>query len=94
MRISPKEKEIIVTSVHAMDPHARIVLFGSRTDDTKKGGDIDLIVISNRLSFKDKLHIKNRIFDQMDEQKIDIIISAPGDKDPFVNLAMEKGVEL
>ncbi len=77
-----------------MDPHARIVLFGSRTDDTKKGGDIDLIVISNRLSFKDKLHIKNRIFDQMEEQKIDIIISPPGDKDPFVNLAMEKGVEL
>jgi len=41
MRISIFEKEAIVDTIIARDPEAKIWLFGSRTDNSKKGGDID-----------------------------------------------------
>lgn len=56
-----------------------------------KGGDIDLLVISRNLKFRDKIKIKKRIFDDIDEQKIDLII-AKDYSDPFVRLALEQGV--
>jgi predicted nucleotidyltransferase len=40
MRISGYEKNIILKSINSLDPCAEVYLFGSRTDDSKKGGDI------------------------------------------------------
>ncbi len=57
-----------------------ISLFGSRVDDNKKGGDIDLYIQPNtpldakeRLDKKSKFRIK--LQDKIGEQKIDIVIS-------------------
>lgn len=75
------------------DPDAEIYLFGSRADDTKKGGDIDVLVFSTKISYRDKLEIKARIFENIEEQKIDLLIA--GDKrDPFVRSAFENSVKL
>ncbi|GHV80120.1 hypothetical protein AGMMS49944_19110 [Spirochaetia bacterium] len=46
MRISDYEKNVIIDSVRNTDPNATIWLFGSRTDDSKKGGDIDIAILS------------------------------------------------
>ena len=93
MRISQFEHEAIVTAVKAADPDAHVYLFGSRVDDTKKGGDIDLLVFSQRLGLEDKLRIRARLQEIMGEQKIDIVIALDATK-PFVKLALSQGIEL
>lgn len=93
MRLSVKEKTAIIHAVKDFDPQARIYLFGSRVDDTEKGGDIDVLIFSNKLSFEDKLNIKARLFEMIDEQKIDLLI-AKDCNDPFVQMAFEKSLEL
>jgi predicted nucleotidyltransferase len=93
MRLKATEVEVIKEAVAALDPEARVYLFGSRTDPTKKGGDIDLLVISSQLRKVDSLKILQRIFEEMEEQKIDVVIAA-NDDDPFVKIALAQGVEL
>ena len=46
MRIEQKDKNIIKNSILKYIPDAKIKLFGSRVDDTKKGGGIDIFVES------------------------------------------------
>ena len=93
MRLSPEEKSAVVDAIVRFDPEAMIYLFGSRVDDSQKGGDIDILIFSTRLTFKDKLKIKAVLFKKMEEQKIDLVI-ASNRKDPFVRMALEKGVRL
>ncbi len=93
MRLSKFEIDAIKQSVHGLDPNAKIFLFGSRADDTKKGGDIDLLVLSSRLLPADKIKIKVSLFKRLEEQKIDITIAADTQK-PFVRLALKNGVPL
>ena len=93
MRISQNEKKVIVDSILTSDPLAKIYLFGSRADDMKKGGDIDILIFSEKIDLSEKIKIKTRIFQKMEEQKIDLLV-AKYKNDPFVRLALEKGVQL
>jgi predicted nucleotidyltransferase len=93
MRLTAIEKSAIIEAITAVDPDARIYLFGSRTDDTKKGGDLDILIFSKDITFGDKLKIKAAIFEKIDEQKIDLVI-AEDEKDPFVKMIREQGVQL
>ncbi len=93
MRLQSDEIIAITSAVYERDPVAKIYLFGSRTDDHASGGDIDILVLSSCLTFQDKLKIKARIFESLEEQKMDILI-APDTSDPFVKMAKEKGVLL
>ncbi len=51
MRLKSYEISVIKDCIEALDKDARIYLFGSRTDNEKKGGDIDLLVLSHKLSY-------------------------------------------
>lgn len=82
-----------MSTVKGLDTNATVYLFGSRVDDSKKGGDIDLLVLSDRLSRDDKRTIKMRLYELLGEQKIDLIIAAD-DSEPFVKLALGTGVRL
>ena len=45
MRLSPAERRAIDTAAReAFPPGTRVMLFGSRTDDARRGGDIDLLI--------------------------------------------------
>jgi len=72
MRLSEKEKVNLLNSIHYWDKDAKVYLFGSRTNDNKKGGDIDLAVRSNRIGLKEKIDIKLKFFEEFGEQKIDL----------------------
>jgi len=91
MRLTDSEIQAIEKAIYSLDQDAEIYLFGSRADDSQKGGDIDLLIVSGNLTFRDKIKIKKGIFEHIDEQKIDLII-AKDDADPFVRLALEQGV--
>ena len=54
----------------------QVFLFGSRVDDTKKGGDIDLYIktkMDNNLTHKIKFLIA--LEQKLGEQKIDVVIA-------------------
>lgn len=93
MRLKDFEHNAIVSTVKFFDNDATVYLFGSRVDDSKKGGDIDLLVLSDILTSKDKRSIKMRLYELLEEQKIDLLI-AEDDSNPFVKLALGTGVKL
>jgi predicted nucleotidyltransferase len=93
MRLKVFEQNAILSAVKCFDNNATVYLFGSRVDDTKKGGDIDLLVLSDRLTNGDKRVIKMKLYELLEEQKIDLLIAAD-DSDPFVKLALGTGIKL
>ena len=93
MRLHQTEIQTIKETILSLDENAEIYIFGSRTDQTLKGGDIDILVLSQSLLFGDKLKIKQMIFEKMEEQKIDLIM-ARDTSAPFVRMALKKGVRI
>ena len=74
MRLTENEISVIKGSVLGFDPDAKIYLFGSRVNNLGKGGDIDILVISEKIGFAEKIKIKTKIFKEIEEQKLDIIV--------------------
>lgn len=74
MRLTEKEIRVINHHIIQIDPEAKIYLFGSRTNDKAKGGDIDLLVISDKIGFKEKIKIRVGIFSEIEEQKLDLVV--------------------
>jgi predicted nucleotidyltransferase len=78
MRLTSQQLQTIkalVSEVFGSD--VRVHLFGSRLDDSKKGGDIDLLVKSDRV-IDQKLHKSASLAAQLQmslgEQKFDIVV--------------------
>jgi len=93
MRLTESEITAIKQTIAALDVNAKVYLFGSRVDDTKRGGDIDLLIMSEHLSLEDRGKIRWRLWELIGEQKIDIII-AKDCSDPFVRIALNMGLPL
>ena len=93
MRLTEAEVSAIKKSVYAFDPEAKIFLFGSRADDARKGGDIDLFVLSRKIKGRERRKIKLNIYDKIGEQKIDMIVT-PKIARAFHRIAVATGVEL
>ena len=93
MRLSIAEITAIKSTITDLDPNALVYLFGSRVDDTKRGGDIDLLIMSEKLYADDRNKIRWQLWERIGEQKIDILI-AKDTTDPFVRLARTTGTQL
>ena len=93
-RLLDSDRNAIVDSIMAVDGNAEIYLFGSRTDTSKKGGDIDIIILSDSLIEKDLLKIEKQIFNKIEEIKIDFIISKKLVTDNFVKIILNYAVKL
>lgn len=75
---------------------ANLYLYGSRVDDQKRGGDIDLLLIVEDLESKIRLLIEkhlllSKIKSRIGDQKIDLKIALESEleTDPFLRLAAE-----
>jgi len=93
MRLKKFEIQAIKLTIEKYDKDAQIYLFGSRTDDTKRGGDIDLLIISNKIDKRDIRKIKIELYDLIGEQKIDII-STSKIKGAFIEYAYKSSIKL
>ncbi len=93
MRLGAKEVETIREEIRQADPAAEIYLYGSRTDDSARGGDIDLWVRSSRITYCDTLRLLTRMKDRIGWQKIDLTINA-GEDDVLAQLVTEQGIRL
>lgn len=76
MRLSKREIEAILQvaeDIYGTD--VKVYLFGSRVDDSRRGGDIDLLVrtTSAKKGILDRVRMAARIKSLIGDQKIDII---------------------
>ncbi len=82
-------------TIQGIQTDAQVLLFGSRTDDRKKGGDIDILVLSERkLSLTETIKIQVAFWKRFGEQKLDIVSYAFNEQAPFKELALENAIEL
>lgn len=93
MRLSDNEVKAIKEVVGNIDKDARVYLFGSRAYENAKGGDIDLLILSQKLAQGDSNKIRHRLWDIIGEQRIDIVI-AKDDTHPFTRIALKEGILL
>lgn len=96
MRLSPEQIDIILNTVHAQaGADARVVLFGSRTDEKKQGGDIDLLIESSpALGLMQRARIKHLLETALGIP-VDIVAKSTGAPPrPFQAIALATGISL
>jgi len=93
VRLKQFEIKAIKQVIHALDPEAKIYLFGASTDMDAKESSIDLLIFSQQLNYKDTLRIKMKLFKYIEEQKIDIVLAKSTDN-PFVKTVLKRAVLL
>jgi len=101
MRLTPDQQSVIRSAVvESFGGAASIWLFGSRVDDNKRGGDIDLLIetrqtdvaaiVRAELAFLTKLKMK------LGERKIDVLVDYPTRHytPPIFSIAKQTGIRL
>jgi len=99
MRLSQQYHSVIKKSANEIfGNRAEIFLFGSRVDDTRKGGDIDLYIIPNTHDtptnfFDKKITFLSAVKAMIGEQKIDVVISKDSTRS-IEQEALQTGIRL
>lgn len=101
MRLTSSQiSSIKQVAVEVMGEEARLLLFGSRVDDTRRGGDIDLYVAEPVLPPEAQLQVKLKFLvklkRQIGERRIDLVFApAPGQPTwPIHAIAQQTGIPL
>ena len=95
MRIKKDHVSFLKQSIKNYLPEADVYLIGSRADDRRRGGDIDILVIGeNQLTGQEKRNIKIAFYKKFGEQKIDIVSLRRDEPSSFKELALIDSVEL
>lgn len=99
MRLTDDQVQAIKQTAHAvLGDDARVILFGSRTDDAKKGGDIDLLfetdrAVDNRAITIGALYVS--LIRKLGDRKIDVILKdAATPEAPVLAIARQTGIQL
>ncbi len=93
MRLSDNERQAILGAVKLQDSQAEVYLFGSRVKDDARGGDIDLLVLSQRIDLMARLDILGNLHRKLGERKIDLLVYTDLAQ-PFARIAFAEGVRL
>jgi predicted nucleotidyltransferase len=94
VRLTDEEIQILKSAIYKIDPSAQIYLFGSRTDLSAKGGDIDLLILCDHFTLQDKRAVRLAFFKHFGEQKLDIVTDTPKHLKTFTKLILPKAVQL
>ena len=101
MRLNDQQRAIIrATVAETFGAGARVWLFGSRVDDAKRGGDIDLLVETDQTDAdtlaRSEISFLSRVQTRLGEQKIDVLLDYPSRKTrpPILSIARQTGVLL
>lgn len=94
MRLTPQELRSVRQTIHNADPNGRLWLFGSRADDSRRGGDIDLYLeTSLPVSLRDSLALEYRL-STLCGSKVDLLIRNPGQAEQPIHRVAKCGVML
>lgn len=101
MRMTQQQADALKRIVaDVFGPQARLQLFGSRADDNRRGGDIDLYVSGFAQSPEEMLDAKLQFLikakQALGEQRIDLIFAAPAGQEPLPiqRIAEQTGIPL
>jgi len=95
MRLNEKQLDSIKRNFKKIFKSGKIYLFGSRVDDTKRGGDIDLYISTQNkddLTYK-KIQFLAKVKREIGEQRIDVVFDYGQDR-LIDKIAKQEGVEL
>jgi hypothetical protein len=106
MRLNPEQIAVIKSTVARIVPAEELSgvrLYGSRVDDAKRGGDIDLLIDLAKPT-ENQAELRAQVSTQIElgitralgaSPKIDVLLRAPNLKDlPIHDVAMRHGVAL
>jgi len=95
MRLTRQEISAIKESFSDIFGDGKILLFGSRTDEKKKGGDIDLFINPDDKTdlYDKKIKFLVEVQKKIGIQKIDIVFHENEDR-PIEREALKSGVKL
>lgn len=99
MRLTENQIESIrQVVIETFGAGTQVWLFGSRVDDSRRGGDIDLLVHPGPEEMNNLLHKKIRLLGQLEralgERKINIVIEHYDDSRPIIRIAHQAGIRL
>ena len=95
MRLSNQVIQYIKTHLKRIEPESQVYIFGSRADDNAKGGDIDILWLTNEAMSKRTIRIfKIGFYKRFGWQKIDVVNFTFNQKDVFKDIALNQAVEL
>ena len=85
MRLTDQQHAAIRQAVtEAFGADALVWLFGSRVDDSQRGGDIDLLIKTSQMDINDmtraEIGFLTRLQMTLGEQKIDVLLDCPSRK--------------
>jgi predicted nucleotidyltransferase len=105
MRLNDDQIQAIrQAATNAFGQGTSVWLFGSRVDDAKKGGDIDLLVCPQvrsaedaaepQQTFMQKIKMLTLLERYLGERKIDLVVEQAQDPRPIVEVAHKTGIKL
>lgn len=97
MRLTPHEIAAIKAAAReAFGDTAVVRLFGSRVDDSKRGGDIDLHVeVDTPRRRRDALVFRRELWKRLDEAPVDVVVTERGQPAHWIDrAALRTGVIL
>ncbi len=96
MRLTPEQVATIIQTTRSIaGQQAKVWLYGSRLDDARRGGDIDLLIESEPAAgLIARARIKNQI-EQILRLPVDVLATCAGAQEsPFVTIARAHAVPL
>lgn len=82
MRLTERERDAILACARRhFGAGSRVLLFGSRVDDARRGGDIDLHVVAEtpaQATLTSELRFRADLADLIGEERVDVLVREPG----------------
>lgn len=97
MRLTDYQKESIQkVAAEIFGQSVRVSLYGSRIDDSAKGGDIDLLISADEsgMTARNKILFLVELKKRIGDQKIDVVFDKPERKDHFITFIRQHSIPL
>lgn len=101
MRLTDQQVHTIRSAAHeAFGPGVELRLFGSRVDDSRRGGDADLYVATRETNLERLLDAEiaflAKLKTELSDQRIDLVVDYPSrrTRPPILDIAKTTGVPL
>jgi predicted nucleotidyltransferase len=91
MRLANEERAAIGGAIRLADAQAEIYLYGLSADDAARDRDIDLLVLSKRITLMAKIDILAQLHHQLGERMIDIAMYSEATR-PLPRMGIREGI--